>query len=138
MTTRLHPYLSFRDTARQAMEFYQSVFGGKLDISTFEQYHVSQDLAEKNKVMHSTLETESGLAFMAADTPNAMEHTPGKSISMSLSGDDDAQLRGYWEKLSAGATIKVPLAKSPWGDTFGMLTDQFGIDWMVNIAGPKA
>lgn len=85
--------------------------------------------------MHSMLEAENGITFMAADTPSGMEHRPGSNISMSLSGDDTAELSAYFQKLSAGGRINMPLEKAPWGDTFGMLTDKFGIDWMVNIAG---
>lgn len=138
MQSRLNPYLSFKDNARQAMEFYQTVFGGKLDINTFKEFHASQDPSEDNKVMHSMLEADNGITFMASDTPNSMEHKPGNTMSMSLSGDNEEELRGYWEKLSTGGTVTMPLDKAPWGDTFGMLTDQFGIAWMVNIAGPKA
>jgi PhnB protein len=131
---RLNPYLSFRDNARDAMTFYQTVFGGKLSISTFAEYHASEDPAEANKIMHATLEGDNGILFMAADTPNQMEYRPGKNMSMSLSGEDAAVLRGYWERLSEGGTIEMPLEPAPWGDTFGMLTDKFGVDWMVNIA----
>jgi PhnB protein len=136
--TRLNPYLNFRDNARTAMEFYKSVFGGKLDINTFKEFNASQDPSEDQKVMHSMLEADNGITFMAADTPNSMEYQPGTNISMSLSGDDEAELRGYFEKLSAGGTVVMPLEKAPWGDTFGMLTDKFGIQWMVNIAGQAA
>lgn len=138
MQTQLNPYLSFRDNARQAMEFYRTVFGGKLTISTFKEFHASQDPSEDEKIMHSTLEADNGIVFMAADTPNAMEYRPGTNMSMSLSGDNEAELRGYYEKLSAGGTIGMPLEKAPWGDTFGMLTDRFGVSWLVNITGPKA
>jgi PhnB protein len=133
MTTRLNPYLSFRDTARQAMEFYQSVFGGELSTNTFAEFKASDDPAEQDKIMHSQLETDSGLTLMAADTPNSMAYTPGTNFSVSLSGDDEAQLRGYWDKLSAGGTVAMPLEAAPWGDTFGMCTDKFGVPWMVNI-----
>ena len=75
---------------------------------------------------------------MGADTPNSMDYIPGARISMSLSGNDEATLRGYYEKLAAGGTIVEPLEKAPWGDTFGMLTDKYGIEWMVNIAGQPA
>jgi PhnB protein len=85
--------------------------------------------------MHSMLTTESGLVLMAADTPNSMEFSPAAGFSVSLSGDDDAELRGYWDKLSAGGTVIMPLEPAPWGDTFGMCVDKFGISWMVNIAG---
>jgi len=117
MQTRLNPYLSFRDNAREAMEFYKTVFGGKLDINTFEQFHASEDPSENNKVMHAQLEAENGIIFMASDTPNSMEYKPGTNISMSLSGDNETELRGYYEKLSAGGAVTMPLEKAPWGDT---------------------
>jgi PhnB protein len=138
MGTRLNPYLSFRDSARQAMEFYQSVFGGKLDSNTFAEYQASEDPAEQDKIMHSQLETEGGLVLMAADTPNSMELAPGSNVALSLSGEDEAELRGYWEKLSDGGMVAMPLDKAPWGDTFGMCVDRFGVSWMVNIAGTPA
>jgi PhnB protein len=117
------------------MEFYQSVFGGRLAMTTFKEFHASQDPGDDNKIMHAMLEADNGITLMAADTPNGMGYSAGTNISVSLSGDNEAELRGYWEKLSAGSTITVPLEKAPWGDTFGMLTDKFGIEWLVNIAG---
>jgi PhnB protein len=138
MTTRLNPYLNFRDTAREAMDFYQSVFGGELTSSTFGEFQASDDPAEQDKIMHSMLITDNGLVLMASDTPNRMDHTPGTNFSISLSGEDDAELRGYWEKLSAGGTITMPLNQAPWGDTFGMCVDKFGISWLVNINAPQA
>ncbi|MFT2817503.1 VOC family protein [Leifsonia sp. A12D58] len=138
MTTRLNPYLSFRDTAKQAMEFYQSVFGGELTISTFGEFHASDDPAEQDKVMHGQLTTTDGLVLMGSDTPNTMELTSGNSYSVSLSGEDEAELRGYWDKLSAGGAITLPLEKAPWGDWFGMCNDKFGVSWLVNITGAPA
>jgi PhnB protein len=88
--------------------------------------------------MHAMLEAENGIIFMAADTPNAMEYQPGANISLSLSGDNEAELRGYFEKLCAGGAIVMPLELAPWGDFYGMCTDRFGINWMVNITGQKA
>ena len=137
MPIRLNPYLSFLDNARQAMEFYQTVFGGKLRMSTFKEYHASQSPAEDDKIMHSELEAENGIYFMASDTPNRMEYKVGTTMSMSLSGEDEAELRGYFEKLSVGGTITMPMEKAPWGDAFGMVKDKFGVDWMVNIAGQR-
>ena len=134
MPSRLNPYLSFKDDAREAMEFYASVFGGKLDVSTFKEYRASQDPSEDDKVMHAMLEAENGFVIMGADTPSSMEYDPGARISMSLSGDDEAELRGYWDKLREGGAEVMPLEKAPWGDTFGMLRDKYGIDWLVNIA----
>lgn len=137
MQSRLNPYLSFKDNAREAMEFYKTVFGGQLYMDTFEKFHASPDTSENNKIMHAMLQADNGITFMAADTPNSMDYTPGKNISMSLSGDNEAELRGYWNKLVDGGSVRMPLEKAPWGDTFGMLTDKFGIDWMVNITVPK-
>jgi PhnB protein len=135
MATQLNPYLGFRDNARQAVEFYHSVFGGELTMNTFAEFGASEDPSEADKIMHSMLSTESGLVLMAADTPNSMDYTPGSTVSISLSGEDESELRGYWEKLSDGGTVTVPLDKAPWGDTFGMCVDKFGTGWMVNIAG---
>jgi PhnB protein len=56
---------------------------------------------------------------------------------MSLSGDNEVELRKYWDKLTVGATVHQQLNKAQWGDTFGMFTDKFGIEWMVNISGKK-
>jgi PhnB protein len=138
MSVRLNPYLSFRDTAKQAMDFYQSVFGGELSRSTFTEFGASTEPAEQDKIMHSMLVTDGGLVLMAADTPSGMNYTPGQNGSISLSGEDEAELRGYWDKLSADGTVAMPLEKAPWGDTFGMCTDQFGITWLVNISGAQS
>jgi PhnB protein len=135
MTVRLNPYLGFRDTAREAMTFYQSVFGGELSVSTFGDLNASHDPAEQDKVMHSMLEAPDGLVLMGADTPNDMEYQPQAGVSVSLSGDDEAKLRGWWERLSEGGTVTVPFEKAPWGDTFGMCVDRFGTSWMFNAAG---
>ena len=135
MTVRLNPYLGFRDTARQAMEFYHSIFGGELTLSTFAELHASDDPTEQGKIMHGMLETANGLVLMAADTPNSMDHTSAAGFSVSLSGDDEKQLRSYWEALAGSGTTTVPLERAPWGDSFGMCTDRFGISWMVNITG---
>jgi PhnB protein len=137
MSTRLNPYISFRDTAREAMDFYQSVFGGELTRSTFGEFQASSDPDEQDRVMHSMLETDGGLTLMAADTPDGMEVTAGSNYAVSLSGEDETELRGYWDKLSDGGTVTMPLEKAPWGDSFGMCTDRFGVSWMVNIAGAQ-
>jgi PhnB protein len=135
MSTLLNPYLSFRDNARQAMEFYHSVFGGELAMNTFAEFGASEDPAEADKIMHSQLTSPNGLVLMGADTPSSMEYQQGSSISISLSGDDETELRGYYDKLSDGGTVVMPLDKAPWGDTFGMCVDQYGTTWMVNVAG---
>ena len=87
--------------------------------------------------MHGQRETPTGYTLMAADLPPGAEHSPGNNITVSLSGDDADELRGYWDKLSAGGTVNVPLEKQMWGDEFGMCIDKFGIPWMVNIGQPQ-
>ena len=134
MTSRLNPYISFKDNARQALEFYRSVFGGSLSVMTFGEMGMP-DAPEADRIMHGMLETDSGYTLMAADTPPGMEHNPGNNVAVSLSGDDGDELRGYWEQLSSGGTVSVPLEKQMWGDEFGMCEDQFGVTWLVNIAG---
>jgi len=139
MTTRLNPYLNFRDSTRDAMTFYQSVFGGELTISSFKEAGMPVEAAEQDLIMHSQLETPI-LLLMCSDVPSHMEWTPNTNGSISLSGgsEDEAELRGFWEGLADGATITAPLEKAPWGDTFGMLVDKFGVRWLVNIAGSPA
>ena len=131
MAALLNPYLSFDGVTRQAMEFYQSVLGGNLDLRTFGELG-SPEASLADKIMHSVLETDKGFTLMAADTPPGMELNAGNNITISLSGDD-ADLRGYFEKLAAGGSIMMPLEKQMWGDEFGMLIDKFGVPWMVNI-----
>lgn len=136
MTVRLTPYLNFRDTARDALEFYHGVFGGTLELSTYGEMPMFDDPAEANKIMHGMLTAERGVVLMGADVPNGMDFSANSNVS--LSGDDDAVLRSWWGGLSDGATITEPLAMAPWGDSFGMLVDKFGVPWMVNIAGAAA
>ncbi|MDI3402634.1 VOC family protein [Streptomyces cavernicola] len=137
MASRLNPYLSFDGDARQAMEFYKEVFGGTLSLNTFGDLGGQAGGAEADKIMHSMLETASGFTLMGADNPPGMEFKAGNNYSVSVSGDDDAELRGYWEKLSADGTVAVPLEKQMWGDVFGMCTDKFGVPWMVDITQPQ-
>ena len=132
MASRLNPYISFDGTAREAMTFYESVFGGTVTVSTFGESGAS-DPAIADQVMHAMLESDRGFTLMASDTPPGMAHQPGTNIAVSLSGDDADDLRGWWGKLSEGGTVTVPLEKQVWGDEFGACTDRFGIGWMVNI-----
>lgn len=135
MSTLLNPYIGFRGEAREALEFYRGVFGGELTVSTFGENGMSDDPALQDHVMHGQLQTTDGLTLMCSDAPPGMDIDEGSSITVSLSGDDAAELTGYWDKLAVDARETMGLNKTPWGDTFGMLTDRFGIKWMVNIAG---
>ncbi|HEY9368652.1 VOC family protein [Streptomyces sp.] len=134
MASRLNPYITFDGDARQAMEFYHGIFGGTLTVNTYADFGDEQPPADlADKVMHSMLETDNGMTLMAGDTPPGGEHKPGNNIAVSVSGEDDAELRAYWAQLSAEGTVSVPLEKQMWGDVFGMCTDRFGITWLVNI-----
>ena len=138
MAVTLNPYLSFRDNAREAMEFYKSVFGGELTLSTFAQLQADVGPEGADKIMHGQLDGDNGITLMGSDTPKHMNPDGGDIVnatSISLSGDDEPTLRGYWEKLVDGGVEQQPLVVAPWGDAFGMCSDRFGVNWMVNITG---
>ncbi|WP_109506920.1 VOC family protein [Nocardioides speluncae] len=141
MASRLNPYLTFGGNAREAMEFYQAALGGELTANTYgELAGGSPEGAPpgyEDKLMHSLLETPSGFTLMGADDPPGESSGGGSGFSISLSGDDADDLRGYWEKLSDGGTVTVPLEQQMWGDEFGMVVDRFGVNWMVNIVAPE-
>ena len=136
-TQILNPYVNFKANAREAMGFYKSVFGGELTQSTFAEFGASSGPADADLIMHSQLETPAGFTLMASDTPAHLEFKGAGNIGISLSGTDEAALTGYWNKLADGATVTQKLEKAPWGDSFGMLTDKYGVNWMVNITGAK-
>jgi PhnB protein len=136
MASQLNPYLNFNGNARQALEFYTSVFGGELTLSTFADFG-NQGSPDADRIMHGQLETAAGYTIMAADVTSEMPYQPPAGFAVSLSGGDDA-LHGYWEKLSASGTVTMPLQKQVWGDEFGMCTDRFGVPWLVNISPPQA
>ncbi len=139
MPSRLNPYLTFDGKAREAMEFYRDVLGGELTLSTFAENGMSEDPAEADKIMHGQLETPSGFTLMGSDSPPGVPAQPNSGVQISLSGDasSDEELSGYYDKLAAAGTVVEPLVTAPWGDKFGMVTDRFGILWMVNIAGSQ-
>jgi PhnB protein len=136
MAVTLNPYLHFDGNAEEALHFYESVFGGEGTISRYGD-NPMPDLKEehKNLVMHADLQT-GDIRLMLSDSGLMGVPTKGSNISMSLSGaaDDEAKLTEYFNKLSAGGSVTVALEKAPWGDTFGMLDDKYGISWLVNIA----
>jgi PhnB protein len=136
MASRLNPYLNFNGNARQALEFYSSVFGGDLNLNTFADLG-AQGTPDADKIMHGQLETDAGYTIMAADVPSTMTYEPMAGCSVSLSGDDADALRGYWQKLSEGGTTSMPMEKQSWGDEFGMCVDKFGVPWLVNISQPQ-
>ncbi|KOT40779.1 3-demethylubiquinone-9 3-methyltransferase [Streptomyces caelestis] len=135
MASLLTPYLSFDGNARQALEFYKEVFGGELRLTTYGDFgRAGAD--NTDKIMHGMLASTAGFTFMGADMPPGMGYAPGNNFAVCVSGEDGSALRGYWEKLSGGGSVAVPLEKQMWGDVFGMCTDRFGVPWMVNINQP--
>lgn len=137
MATQLNPYLNFRDQARAAMEFYSSVFGGELSMQTFKEAGASPNAGDDEKIMHAQLITPNGITLMASDTPARMEYTAGGNVQLSLTGENEPELRGYFDRLAEGGAVTMPLEQAPWGDTFGMCADRFGIRWMVNISAQR-
>ena len=136
MTTKLNPYLTFIGKARAAMEFYASVFGGELTLQTLKEANAAQTREQENLIMHGQLVTPDGMTLMASDDPEA--EVESQNVSIAVTGEDESTLRAYWDKLVNGATILAPFEPAPWGDTFGMLTDKFGIRWMINAVKPRA
>ncbi|MCU1527683.1 MAG: hypothetical protein JWP75_1446 [Frondihabitans sp.] len=135
MPTKLNPYINYRGTAREAMEFYHSVFGGELEVNTFRDFGISDWPDQLDNVMHSQLTGPNGLILMGADVPETMEVSFGDNVSISLSGEDEEGMTGWFEKLSEGGSMITPLGKAPWGDTYGQFVDRFGVKWLMNIAG---
>ncbi len=131
----LSSYVSFRGDARAALEFYQQVFGGTLAMNTFAEFGMTGP--QEDQLMHGQLTMPSGQNLMASDTPPGMDYTEGRRVSLILHGEDEAELRGYFDRLSEGGTVHTPLEKQMWGDIYGQCTDRFGIEWMVNISAPQ-
>jgi len=132
MTISLAPYLNFNGNAAEAMRFYQSVLGGDLYIQTFGDAGMAQSESEKNLTLHAAL-TSDTVNIYASDGRPDMQVNFGDSVHLSLQGNDAAKLSSAFESLSAGGNVNMPLSKQFWGDTFGMLTDKYGMHWMVNI-----
>lgn len=129
----INPYLHFKDQAREAMDFYRSVFGGELTMQTFAEMGMSGDPSNDDRIMHAQLVTPNGLVLMSSDVPDGVPYQPGSAVSLALSGDDEPTLRGMFDALAEGGEVIEPLEQAPWGDTFGACVDRFGTSWMVNI-----
>lgn len=136
MSNKLNPYLTFIRKARSAMDFYSSVFGGELTLTTFKDGHGAQSPEMEEFIMHGQLITEDGMTLMASDDPESENES--KNVSIAVTGEDETKLTEYFNKLSEGGVTIVPMSKQSWGDMFGMCTDKFGIRWMINVTKPKA
>jgi PhnB protein len=135
MVSRLNPYISFRSgRAREAMEFYRSVFGGELEISTFAE--MGQTGPEAELVMHGHLRTPQGYSLMGADSPPGAEPPSTESyLTITVSGDEP-ELRDFWAKLSDGGQVLLPFEKQMWGDEYGDCIDRFGVRWAIDLGEP--
>lgn len=140
MSVKITSYINFNGNGREALDFYQSVFGGRLESDTFGEFNQQSNNSmpmpeqDNDKIMHAQLFGEH-IELMISDVPSTWPPaTTESNIVLSLSGDEDAVLRGYWDKLADGGKIVQPLESAPWGDVFGSVTDKFGVTWMVNIS----
>lgn len=131
----LDAYLFFTGNCREAMEFYHTIFGGELTMQSNSEVPGAGLPGAENNIMHAYL--RGGVINLMASDGTRTEPYETSQISLSLGGTDEEKLRGLFDALSEGGTITSPLKKEFWGDTFGTLTDKFGIDWMVNIAQKK-
>jgi PhnB protein len=134
VSAALNPYLNFGGDTREAMAFYQQVLGGDLSVQTFAEFGMPTSPAYQDKVMHARLDAD-GAVIMASDVREGTVPKVGDNVTLSLSGGpaEHDHLTGIFAALADGGATMMPLAEVPWGATFGMLTDKFGIQWMVNI-----
>ncbi|MGI5161078.1 VOC family protein [Microbispora sp. CA-102843] len=135
MSVKSVTHLNFRGDARAALEFYQSVFGGDLAVVTYKDAGSPQDPAEADQVMWGQVVAGNGFHVMAYDVPSRLPWDRGEnSFFLSLRGETTEEITAYWEKLSDGATIAQPLGPAQWAPLYGMLTDRFGVVWVVDVA----
>ena len=148
MSIQTTTHLNFRGDAREALEFYQSVFGGHLAISTYADFGMPADVPGAEKVVFGLIAAENGFRIMGYDIPGQTDGgvagggatrrennstVTDQALFLSLASDSFDELQGYWDRLSVDATIVEPLAASVWTAGFGMLTDRFGVTWSVSV-----
>ena len=133
MGVTLNPYLHFDGEAADAIALYADVFGGTTSVMTFAQ--MGMEGPDANKVMHGQLETDRGITLMVSDMPPGESRQRGNDMTISLSGDDEPTLRGWYDRLAASGSVGTPLEKQMWGDLYGDCTDRYGVRWLVNISG---
>jgi len=121
-TIQLNPFINFQGRAREAMELYQKVLGGKLDLQA----------GPNGRIGQARLEAD-GVLIMASDGHPDYPAKVGENLALSLSGTDQARLTRIFKALAEGGRVNMPLAKQPWGGEVGWLVDRFGINWTVNI-----
>jgi PhnB protein len=135
MTIKTTTHLNFRGNAREALAFYQSVFGGELMLATHSQAYPSFPPEEADLVAFGQVESADGFRIMAYDVPAARPYDAGIApVFVSVRGNDTEELTRFWNGLADGASVIQPLAPSGWAPLFGMLTDRFGVTWVLDIA----
>ena len=133
MDITLNAYLNFEGNAGEAMRFYHSVLGGELIVQTFGEAKMARSPSEENLVVHARLNS-GAITLMASDAPAGMKTQFGNNVHLSLMGGDSERLTAIFGALAKEGKVDMPLAKQFWGDTYGQLTDRYGVHWMVNIA----
>ncbi|MBI4836059.1 MAG: VOC family protein [Candidatus Abawacabacteria bacterium] len=131
--TQLNPYLAFAGNCRAAMNFYKECLGGELIIQTVGESPMDQQMPgmTSNNVMHASL-TKDSLILLASDMMGSEKAVQGNTISLCLNCSSEEEINTFFKNLSAGGTVTQPLTEAFWGATFGMLTDKFGFNWMLN------
>jgi len=129
---QLSPYVNFQGRAREAMEFYQKILGGKLELQAVSEQGLPRAAGPGDRVFYSRLEAD-GAVIIGTDGHPAYPPTVGDHMAIALAGTDKDRLATIFNRLAEGGRIKGPLARQPWGAEVGWLTDKFGIDWMISI-----
>jgi len=125
-------YLFFKNECREAMKFYQSVFGGELTMQTYGEVDKSCPDALKDGIMHARL-SGGDILLMASDDPGSDRGMGTGKIHLALGGSDEKKLRRIFDALSVDGKVGVPLEQQMWGDIYGDLRDIYDIQWMINI-----
>lgn len=130
---QLNPYLNFNGNCREAMEFYKQALGGELQLQTVEGSPIEMQCPSgmKHHILHSML-TVDGAVIMGSDMIGPDGFIPGNTMAISVNCSSEPQIRDYYEKLRAGGQVIDELKKQFWGAWFGVLTDRFGVRWMLN------
>lgn len=148
MTVQTTTHLNFRGDARQALEFYRSVFGGHAVINTYADFGMPAELPGADKVVFGLVAAENGFRVMGYDIPGQTDGSiagggstrrengatvTDQAMFVAIGSETLDELQGYWEALAVDAVIVEPLAASEWSAGFGMLTDRFGVTWSVSV-----
>ena len=135
MTIKTTAHLNFRGEAKAALEFYHSVFGCEIMLLSYRDAHAVQAPEEADQIMWGQVESADGFRVMAYDVPSRMDHDAGTiPMFMSVRGDEEDAVIGYWEKLCLGGTVIQPIGPAGWSPLYGMVRDKFGVTWVMDLA----